>query len=136
MKKKTPPKADSGNQISIRLKPEEKQMLESAYNLYASRTSRPLTKSGFYRNLLLEALNMGEGDDDKEDHISTDKIELVKDLSTELNILINNLDDDQHVMSGLIRVVQMLKSLTGYKKLPEGDLVSTPSIPFLNAKTN
>jgi len=136
-KRKKVIKADSSHQISLRVKPEEKQMLESAYALYVSRVPNPMSKSGYYRNLLLESLNMNEeSTDPTELYVSTDKIKTVKDLSNELNILINNLDDDNQTMSSLIRVVGHLKFLTGYKRLPDGELISTPSIPYLDAKSN
>lgn len=125
---------ESSLQLSIRCSPEEAAVLDSAYRLYASRVGKPESKSRFLKSLMLSALNLDEPDENIESEsyvISKEKVVLVKELSDELNLLINNLDDEKETMVSLSKVVRHLKLLTGYRHLPESEMVSTP-VDLLN----
>lgn len=125
---------ESSQQLTIRCTPEEAAVLDSAYKLYVSRTPNAGSKSKYLKSLMLSSLNLDEPEqtDEKEYLISDEKVKLVQALSDELNILINNLEDQNQTMVSLSSVVRYLKSLTGYKYLPESELVSSP-IELLNS---
>lgn len=127
-------KNKSSRQLTIRCSPEEADVLDSAYKLYASRCTNPDSKSGYLKYLMLTALNLEEPEDSDSSEslmIEPDKVRAVKELSDELNIMINCLHDEKETMVSLSKVVRHLKALTGYKHLPESELVSSP-VEILN----
>lgn len=127
-------KTESSRQLTIRCSPEEAAVLDSAYKLYASRTPGAHSRSQFFKSLMLASLNLDEpGPSEDESYLITEeKVKTVQALSDELNILINNLEDEKQTMVSLSTVVRHLKNLTGYKYLPESELVSSP-VDLLNA---
>lgn len=114
--------------LTVRCNSTEAAVLDSAYKLYCSRSPRPISKSWYLKNLMLASLNLEEDNDSgSELYVDRDRVDIINNLSEELNTLIKSLDDDRQCLSSLVRVTQCLKTLTGYKSLPEAEIHSSPT---------